>query len=459
MSTAEQIKKKPAAKRYLYDCTAKCSIGEQTLEVQLLNISVSGIQFASRIKIEASTSIQLQWTDPRFGEFAPTLVIKREVYKPENTEFQYYYGSQYYNLDDITRRSLISLLKNRSQEEKNALKRQVEKISPTYLFQIIDEGRGFLTRVLRTKENIPHFENILNLIVDYEKEAFTVSDEISRYIQKLTTHHFHCHLLSMLSPIVAEHSEWKLPFFQRVNAEIQKMSATESDVDIVIRKLLEQTGDVEDDYNKKIQLRINESSNRLFYEKQEMLRCVMETFPNIENEGQEIQNQFVLIKETHDRIRGVISNTSQTPLLPQVTYERRVVDSPKIADAVADILTGTLPSGKTVKVHLGYYIALLLAAFAFVILTLVHIFGGESNTAIQSEMGLTQIQPIANRKFDQQINLTFRKKDWQKLSDDQKHRVIGEALAFLKKDPKANYCVMYDNDGKVLEILYEGMPH
>lgn len=455
--SADTPKQKPAAKRYSYDRNAQCYVDREILDVKLLNISVSGIQFASPTKIETQNPIELKWDDEEVGKLRLSLLIKREVHMPDNVEFQYYYGSQYCNLEDEAKKSLVNLLKNCSQQEKFSVRQEVEKITPTYLFQVIDEGSDFLNKALRNRRAVPHFENILNHIVDYEKEAFASSDRISRYIQKLTTHHFHCHLMSMLSPIVAEHSEWMHPFFLRVNGEIQNISETENEGDGVTKRLSEQ-GEGDAEINKNMQRKINESSNRLFYAKQSMLQTIIENFPNIKNETPELQKEFASIAQINEKMIDVTSGANNPQ--HQVVYERRAVETPKISDAIVNLITGSSTNAKTVKTNVTLYalFAFLLLIFGIYGVTQLFEDQGEDNSVIKAEMGLTQITPIKNKKMDQQINLTVRKKDWENLTTDQKMNLLNEILAFLKKDGRLNYCVLYANDGDILEVYYEGMP-
>ena len=448
MSTTDPNKKKRAGKRYVYSRAAQCEVDGQILEVQMLNISASGIQFAARTKIETTNAIKVRWVDTQYGKFDPTLVIKRELHKPEYKEFQYYYGSQYYNLSNEAKHLLLQLLKNFKLEEKQLQKQQAEKITPNYLFEVIEEGTAFLRRILSGGQPEPYFDNIVSQIVDYEKTAFMLDDEVSQCIQKLTTHNFHCNLLGLLTSVVAEKSELKPTFFEYVQVELHRIQDVENEVENVSKTVVNRPDKNEE--NSKTQLRLNESSNRLFYTKQNLLQSIVGTFGSLEAESPELQERFATIKEAHEKLKDLTGRSFQQ----LITYDRRAAEPEKTTtDSIVDI---PIQSAVSTQTNYRIYVIGVLVAIISVIYFSAHWFGGESNVQVQKEMELG-IQPIKNERVGQQINITFRESDWNGIPAEQKKQMALKILDHLKKDKTLHSCVIFDEHNNVLRILYKNM--
>lgn len=440
-------KAKRAAKRYPYPRAAQCEIEGQILEIQMLNISTSGIQFASRVKIETKNPIKVTWKDTKFGAFDPTLLIAREIYKPENREFQFYYGSQYYNLAAEVKENLLPLLKNFKDEDKQEVKKQVEKITPKYLFDVIEQGNAFLKRAFEGGDIPAYFDNIIKDIKDYERLSFTKEDEISVCIQRLTTHNFHCNLFGMLTPFMVEQSELQAVYFQNIQAQLQKIADTENHIEIASKKAM--TAEGRDDDKRAVQKMLNESSNRLFYTKQGLLQSIVETFGAIDSDSLEFKNSFGKIKDEYEKILEFTNSAFQEET--QV-YKRRGKKPSEYskADAIVDlpIMSETRP-----RYFLWFNIFVIfisLIAIGFYKITQV-----QNKTAIKDLIGI-EIDISEYKRFGTQIDLTVKRDEWKKLPDNHKVDTFDKIVKFLQKD-KARSCILFDDKNEIIKILYEDM--
>lgn len=421
---SDEKKKKRAAKRYLYSRAAQCQIENQTLEIKMLNISRSGIQFAAREKIEFKGPIRILWEDVKFGSFDPTLLIAREIHKPENNDFQYYYGSQYYNLSPEIKKNLLFLLKNFREEEKKELKNQIGKITPKFLFDVIEEGGSFLRRAFEGGETPAYFDNLIKDIKDYERLAFAADDPVSICIQKLTTHNFHFNLFGMLTPFMIEMPEQQSKYFESINNEIQKISETENEVEAVSKKEIELQKRDED--RKNIQKILNESSNRLFYTKQGLLQSLVETFITIDPDSQIFKDSFGKIKEEYERI---VEFTSASFQEETQVYKRRTKKPNEYskADAILDI-----PLETEAKPRYFLWLNLFLI-FVFCASYIIYRIGiSQNKSAVKDQIGL-EINLNKINRTGSQIDLTVSAEDWEKLTPTHREETFNKIILFLKK--------------------------
>lgn len=449
MSDTVHQKKKRAAKRYPYPRAAQCEVDGQVLEIQMLNISTSGVQFASRTRIESKQPIKITWKDTKFGAFDPTLLIAREIHKPENREFQYYYGSQYYNLSEGVKQNLLVLLKNFREEDKKEVKKQVEKITPKYLFEVIEQDAGFLQKAFEGGEIPSYFDNLIKDIKDYERLAFTMHDEISNCIQRLTTHNFHCNLFGMLTPFMVENRQLQSTYFNHIQVELQKIGETEHMVEEASKKVMSAEGKKDED-KRAVQKMLNESSNRLFYTKQGLLQSVVETFTNIDSDSMEFKDSFGKIKTEYERI---VEFTNAAFQEETQVYKRRTKKPAEYskADAIIDI---PVMSDKKPRYFLWFncfIIVVLLIGVA------IYKFNQLQNKeSIREQIGL-QFDVKSFKRMGSQIDLTVSSEEWNKLPENHKNSSFEQIIRFLQKDRLGRSCILFDDRGNILKIMYEDM--
>ena len=442
-------KLKRAAKRYAYPRAAQCEIEGQVLEIQMLNISTSGVQFAARTRIQSKNPIKIVWKDTKFGDFDPSLVIAREIHKPENREFQYYYGSQYYNLSTEVKDKLLVLLKNFKDEDKKEIKKQVEKITPKYLFEVIEQGGDFLRRAYGGGDIPSYFDSIIKDIKDYERLAFSNEDEVSQCVQKLATHKFHCNLFGMLTPFMVEKSEIQSIYFQHIQTELKKIAETEILTEAISQKTLKAEGKKED-YKRAVQKILNESSNRLFYTKQGLLQSVVETYTSIDPESLEFKDSFGKIKEEYARIVELTNAAFQEET--QV-YKRRPKQPNEYskADAIIDLPVMSEHKPRYFLWANIFVIILLLAGIGFYKVTQL-----QNNASIKDQIGL-QIDIKSYKRMGSQIDIVVPADDWKKLPENHKEDTFTKIIQFLQKDRVGRSCILFDDHRAIIKILYEDM--
>lgn len=444
MSSAPESTQKRSGKRYSYPRPAQCDFNSQTFEIQILNISSSGIQFAVRVKIDYKKSIHVQWKDQQFGNFDIHILLAREVHKPENKEFQYYYGSQYYNLSTDAKERLINLLRHFKAEEQKLNQLQVQKSSPEYIFEVIDQGAAFLRKAFNGGEPDPYFENILKQIVDYEKTSFLLEDPISQAIQKLVTHNFHCNLLGILSAQVAEKEDLKAKYFENIKMELEKINQIENDVDAVIKKLRESSASDEEKAN--IQRRLNESSNRLFYTKQSLLQSVVETFAS-DTENLAHMESLGKIVEEYEKI---LEFTSSSAPIESLTYKRRTREhaDEKIKDVIdVPVMSDQKPSS---VLWLGSIFTILLV----LVLGSLKILQLKDKLLFKDKIDFgTDIESF--RKYNTQAEVRIKAEKWNALPVAKKEQVFAKIVAYLKEDKGAMSCIIFDENMNILHLLYE----
>jgi hypothetical protein len=445
---SNEVKAKRAAKRYPYVMAGTCQFGANLIDIQLMNVSRSGIQFASRTQITTKETIRLHWKDSKFGEFNPTVLIAREIHKPENRDLPYYYGSQYCTLDPKVKENLLVFLKAFKDQDKQEVKKQVEKITPKYLFEVIDQGSSFLRRAFDGVEVPAYFDNIFKDIKDYERLAFSKDDEISICIQKLATHNFHCNLFGMLAPFMTENSALQVAFFSNVQLQIQKISETETESEAAVKKIMASEGREDDKRN--VQRMMNESNNRLFYTKQGLLQSIVDTFVNIDSNSMEFKNTFGKIKQEHDRI---LEFTNSSFLGEKQVHIRRAKKPEEYskADAIIDVPVMNYDKPRYLLWFNIFIIFIFIAGFGFYKFNLE-----QTRSSLKDQIGI-EIDVSNFKRMGTQIDLTVPTEDWKKLPVLHKNDTFNKIVVYLFKDKSARSCILYDSDRNIIKILYEDM--
>lgn len=279
----EIVKKKSrSAKRLSYECAGQITIGNEMDEARLTNISASGIQFETPNRIVLNTKVQLLWTDPTLGILNPHLFVVRELHKPERERFKYIYGAQYHNLPSELKTNLIKLLRRLRDNEQRETLEKIQDASPKYLLEVVGEGLSFVTKFLNESAALlPILAKAFESMAEYERNAFELDNDIAKLIQKISAQTFQCKVLTSMVPIIYNYQDFKANYFMTVTAILQKIRETEN-----ARVLgVFQNFPGSDQQRKALLRRVEESKNRLFYAKQDLLQAVLETFESIDGKN------------------------------------------------------------------------------------------------------------------------------------------------------------------------------
>jgi hypothetical protein len=292
-----------------------------------------------------------------------------------------------------------------------------------------------------------YFDSLIKNFKDYEKFSFTKQDAISICIQKLTTHNFHCNLLDKLTQFVFSKPDLHAQFFQHVLTEFENISATDKEIQDGLKSL-----DAPENRNlkKNIEKVLNESNNRLFYNKQGLLQAIMDAFGEIKFNSLDCHMQLEKIRDLHETLLGsTISPTNQS----QQTYARKSKKPEDFskAEAVVDI-----PAFSEKRIN---YFLVLCVFFAVVLLGAV---GAYRYSIYHSDSKITQeLQlPIKIQHIDQhdsQMDITVSIDEWKKLSQKNREEVAQKFIQLLKQDRILKVCVLYGSDRTVIRTLNERM--
>jgi|JI10StandDraft_1071094.scaffolds.fasta_scaffold255051_1 hypothetical protein len=446
--TEDTSKAKRVSKRYPYAHVAKCGTVDDFYEIHILNISTSGIQFACEKDVRSRDEIRIQWEDKDFGSFDLTFLIKRKIDADVKSEFPHHYGAQYYDLSNVMKEKLLALLRHCRARSKKELQQTVEKITPKYLFEVIEEGVPFLQGVLSGEKVSAYFDGLINELKDYEKEAFKQNNDVAICLQKIVTHLFNCNLLGMMMSYIAEKSELKSTFLYQVVVEMQRIT----EVDKLMDHTLAMVSAMETKQKEKSELyrKVNESSNRLFYSKQSLLQSIIQTFGHLNAESAEFEHTLGKINQELNRINELTNVSYKEEILPFKRRSKKPEEFSKF-EAIVDI--PAFAHKKRNYLLISNY-AFIFCAVAFYGFQIVNNFF--QTIAIARDIGI-QIDVKQYYRRDNQMVLKFEAEDWNALPMDHKLATYDKVVKFLEKDKLSDICILYDRDGNVIKILYEGM--
>ena len=440
--TSSENKKKRASRRYPYPRAALCEFAGQTIQVQLLNISTSGIQFASRSKIDSKEAVVVRWKDAKYGEFTPSFLLAREIHQPDSKEFSYYYGAQYCSLSDQTKQNLLQLLKSFKEEESKEVFQQVQKITPQYLLDVMSQPM-FVQDAMAGKA-LPYFSGMLGEIKDYEKAAFNVASLSSKALQRLTVHNFHCALIKVLVPIIAENVEFIQPLFEKTLKELSDIRDTEDLVEGELKKIIESK--MEETERKNIQQHLNESSNRLYYSKQDALQLIVTTFEPMVQTSEQLSGLFMGIQAEYQKM--VTSNAAFEEQIQVYSRKSKKPEEFSKVEAIADIPVFEEKKYSGLVIFGVFF--LIVAAGIFAYIKIDHF---RTKGSLTDQIGLTT--PILNYgRMGTQIDLELDD-SWSRLDHAAQLEEFKKIVAFLKKDRQANSAIVFDNHHDVIQVLYE----
>lgn len=432
------IKAERAPKRYRYVVAAKAEINKLVFEIQLLNISKSGIQFACDVKIENSNTINIKWSDVDSGNFDTTFIIVREVDDFDETKFHYCYGAKYLDTTPETKEQLLALIRRLKTQDLEQNKHDLEKITPEYLFQLIDEDINFLKNTIFLGKQIPpYLENLVQNIQNYERDSFPKSDEASKCIQTLTTHHFHFNVFLKAVPIMTQNEELRLKFLKYVKEKIDQTVQLEAYVRVVSKDLnLEMISDEDKSAFRK---KIAESNNRLFYARLALLQVVAERFNSIESTSSEFKDTLEKINKEHKRILKLIEYQKSNPVAEN---SKRLADKPKTKSSKSWLSSSW-------KICLPVIILLLGAMIVW-----QQSHKPESPTTIfVRELGVAA--PIKSFTVNQtRIDLVVFDKGWGKLKQEQKNEIFKKIVLYLQSHNQTPVAALFTEQRRLIKLLY-----
>jgi len=331
---SEIAKKKPrSAKRFIYEQTAQLSSGNELSEARVTNISASGIQFEVHEQIKLKSKIKLLWKDPNLGILSPTMIVVRDMIKPERSEFKYIYGAQYHNLESELKDKLVQLLKRLNAMESAATLEKIQETSLEYLLQTTEDGFNFLRQFLiEAQTRLPAVVKSVEALAEYERNSFQFDHGVAQYIQKISSLTFQCKLLTFLAPLLAETPNLKSRYFKNVTSVAEQTKQAEN---FRVLQLFEKF--IGSDHQKKDLLRkVEESKNRMFYAKQDLVQIVYELYESIDGQNPEHQASLKVITSEFEKTLEVtgsrgfdLSNWKNTKknMLPKILVDEVIIDN------------------------------------------------------------------------------------------------------------------------------------
>jgi len=444
----EESKAKRVSKRYPYHQVAKCGTMDDFYEIHILNISTSGIQFACEKDIRSRDEIRIQWEDKTFGDFDLTFLIKRKIDADLKTEYPHHFGAQYYDLSNVMKEKLLALLRHCKEESKKVVQQDVEKVTPKYLFEVIEEGIPFLQRVLQGEVVSSYFKNLLDEIKDYEKEAFSQDSDISLCLQKIVSHQFNCNLLIQMQSYITEKTELKSTYLYQVVIEMQRIT----EVDKLMDHTLAMVTNMEAKQKDKTEMyrKVNESSNRLFYAKQTLLQSIVKNFGHLDDQSPEFDHTLGKIKAELNHINELTHVSHREGVEP---FKRRSKKPEEFSKFEAIIDIPAFSHKKRNYLLISNYVFIICSVLFYGYQLLSNLF---QTITIARDVGI-QIEVKDYYRRDNQIILKFSADDWNELPPDHKLSTLDKIVKYLDSDKAADICMVYDTNGNVIKILYQGM--
>lgn len=232
--------------------------------MEIHNISETGLSFLSNVAIQNNSPISLSWKNNSNDCLIPyVVVVRKSIQIPGKMacRYKYRYGSKFTNLRHETKKIIQNSMKDSYDQELQACKKLIETNDVDGLVDILRQGRSFLQLLWKEPQTYQTLARFTKEIPGYEKSSFENRDEISLAIQKLTTHHFHCLILfSAVQLVHLNHSKFEV-FRSAVTEKILAISA--------LRQELKNLPDSP---------HLNESKNRLFYSRLDLLKIFVEKY-------------------------------------------------------------------------------------------------------------------------------------------------------------------------------------
>jgi PAS domain-containing protein len=449
MSEAPQKsdKKKRASKRYPYQRAGRSEIDGSGHEIQLLNISTTGLQFAARNRIETKDPICIKWSDSKFGAFDPTFLIVREIHQPENKEYQYFYGAQYCTLSNEMKEKLLQLLKSFKEEASNEIMAGDEQITPGYLFKIIEQGPAFLKQLITQKSESHYFRPMLVDIPEYEKNAFEAKDENSKWIEQLATHHFHCNILISLVPVIAQSVQQIAMFLNVVYQEIKKINQTENHLEEALKKIM--ASGLNDENRKNLQVHFNESSNRLFYSKQSLLQNVVQTFGERVFDETE-KGTFEKLNQAYETMISITASVQEGA----VVYSRKTKKPDEFSkvEFIADVPAFEEKKPNYFMFFMGFILIVILTGVGFAYYDQAH-----QKKSLAQSIGI-EIEILKSERIGTQLDMIFSEAEWKRLPKEVEKNIFEKISIYLSAQKNLRSIVILDDASHIILVMDKNKP-
>lgn len=306
---------KRSAERYTYLPQAKCITSENPIVLQVRDISLTGLQFFSNIKINPQSPLSISWTDELYGSIDPFVVVTRQISQPHIRLYQYCYGSQFINLRNEARESLIKVVKYIEKDEIRVQRKIIQHITSESLLEIIQQGRSFIQSVKTAKdETFILFSKMMRSWKEYEIDSFEKKDEHSQWIQKLTATQFHCTLLKISLPVFPINHPIGSETFRQTAIKLDQIPQIITEATKFLDKQEKLNG--ESSVHK---IQISESINRLSYRRFELLKTLIETITTTHNMEDEQRKALKKIMEDYS---AFISNMELNQELMRLKFNK-----------------------------------------------------------------------------------------------------------------------------------------
>jgi hypothetical protein len=257
---------KRKARRFLFLQRASIEAQGVRQDIEIYNISETGLSFLSNVAIQNNSPISLSWKNHSNDCLIPYgIVVRKSVQTSGNvlSRYKYRYGIKFTNLRNETKKIIQNSMKDSYDQELQACKKLIETNDVDGLVDILRQGRTFLQLLWREPQTHQNISRFTKEIPGYEKSSFENRDDISLAIQKLTTHHFHCLMLySAVQLVDPTHPKFEM-FRATVTEKILTVSA--------LRQELQNLPGTP---------QLVESKTRLFYSRLDLLKIFVEKYKN-----------------------------------------------------------------------------------------------------------------------------------------------------------------------------------
>lgn len=274
---------------------------ESPVVLQVRDISQSGLQFFTNLRIDQSSPLSISWTDEMWGSIDSYVIVTRQISQPTFKLYKYCYGSQFINLRSEAKESIIKVVGYIEKDELRLQRKIIESLNSDSLLQIIQQGRSFIQNIKNANSDTSKlFSKMMRSWQEYEVDSFTKTDIHSQWIQKLTANHFHCSLLRMILPVFPLNHPIGMETFRQSAIKLEQVPKIMSEATKFLGTKQKKPGD----FNVEKQM-IMECLNRLSYRRFELLKTLIDTATS----SSEIENdQRKNLKKILEDYSGFISS-------------------------------------------------------------------------------------------------------------------------------------------------------
>lgn len=306
---------KRSCERYTYLPQARCITNESPVVLQIRDISLTGLQFFSNLRINQNAPLSISWVDEMWGTIDPYVIVIRQISQPHTPLFKYCYGSQFINLRNEAKESLIKVVKYIEKDEVRLQRKIIQNMSSESLVDIIQQGRSFIQNIKATKDETSLlFSQMMRSWKEYEIESFAKKDEHSQWIQKITANQFHCSLLKISLPVFPINHPIGAETFHQIAIKLEQIPQIIKEA----VKFLEMKEKTTEEFSIEKTLMV-ESINRLSYRRFELLKTLIETITSTVNMKDE---QRLTLKKIMEDYSTFISTLELNQELMRLKFNR-----------------------------------------------------------------------------------------------------------------------------------------